>query len=317
MEKESLTLMIVQQAAIYNDFPASIGLAESYLQKAKESGVDLVIFGESWLTGYPAWLDYARDISIWDDPSLKSVYAELWQNGLEIGSIPFQELSNIIKNAGVMVCIGANERVNSGQGNRSLYNALLIFDETGTLVHHHRKLMPTHTERLIHAQGDARGLTTIQTDWGKIGGLICWEHWMPLTRQALHIAGEQIHIALWPKVHEMLQIASRHYAFEGRCFVIAVGQVLKANQLPQSLLYHPEKVTARDQYVLNGQSCIFGPGGEVLLEPQGPDKLEIIFEIKDLTSVIREQMTLDVAGHYARPDIFEFSVNLAGNHDKT
>jgi len=308
MQNESLKLMIVQEAAIYNDLSSSIVLAESYLQKAKESEVSLVIFGESWLTGYPAWLDFARDISIWDDSSLKSVYAEVWQNSLEIGSPQFLELCNIIKNAGVMVCIGANERVNSGQGNRSLYNALLIFDQTGTLVHHHRKLIPTHTERLIHAQGDSRGLKTIQTDWGRIGGLICWEHWMPLTRQALHLAGEQIHIALWPKVHEMLQIASRHYAFEGRCFVIAVGQVLKANQLPQSLIYHPEKVTNRDQYILDGQSCIFGPDGKVLLEPQGPEKLEIIFEINDLSTAIREQMTLDVAGHYSRPDIYEFSV---------
>ena len=130
---------------------------------------------------------------------------------------------------------------------------------------------------------------------------------MPLARQALHLAGEQIHIALWPKVHDMLQVASRHYAFEGRCFVIAAGQIMKAHQLPPQLQYHPKKIQHKDQYVLDGQSCIFGPDGTMLLSPQGPETDTVIFEITDLKAPIREQLSLDVAGHYARPDIFHFS----------
>lgn len=311
MERDSIRIMIVQETGPYDDLEACIDLAIGYIDQAAQNQVDLLIFGETWLTGYPAWLDHARDAGLWDHPGMKEVYAQTYRNALSLDSGAFRQLSEATRRAGIMVCIGANERVTSGPGNRSLYNAFFIFDQDGNLVHHHRKLMPTHTERLIHAQGDPRGLRTIRSDWGRIGGLICWEHWMPLSRQALHEAGETIHIALWPKVHEMLQLASRHYAFEGRCFVIAAGQVMHASQLPPQLTYDFDM---QERFVLDGQSCIFGPDGSVLMPPQGPEIKFVIREIRDLSGAVREQMTLDVAGHYARPDIFAFRVKKeAGN----
>lgn len=308
MTQDTLKVMIVQQAAIYNDTAASLDLATSYIHAAREEKIDLLVFGECWLTGYPVWLDCGRDLALWDHAPLKEVYAELWTNSLSVDGQEMNRLQETIKSAGVMVCLGFNEKVMSGPGNRSLYNSFVIIDEYGQIVHHHRKIMPTHTERLVHAQGDGRGLKTIETKWGRLGGLICWEHWMPLTRQAMHQAGEHIHIALWPNVHEMLQVASRHYAFEGRCYVIAVGQVMQAQSLPKQLEYHPLKVPDDGHYVLNGQSCIFGPDGKELLPPQGPDHDYIIFDIENLGQVIEEQMSLDVAGHYSRPDLFEFGL---------
>ncbi len=300
--------MIVQETGVFNDLDATLDLAGKYLDVAVASGVDLVVFGETWLTGYPAWLDHARDIAVWDHPGLKEVYAAVWQNTISLESAAFQKLTSMIRDAGVMVCMGMHEKPETGPGNKSIYNAFCLLDRDGSLIHHHRKIMPTHTERLIHATGDARGLKTVETDFGRIGGLICWEHWMPLCRQALHESGEIIHIALWPRVHEMLQIASRHYAFEGRCFVIAVGQVTRRNQLPDQLEYVSGQMATDPDLILDGQSCIFGPDGSVLLPPQGADSRYIIHDIHDLEAAVREQMTLDVAGHYARPDIFDFRI---------
>jgi nitrilase len=144
---------------------------------------------------------------------------------------------------------------------------------------------------------------------GKIGGLICWEHWMPLSRQALHNENEMIHVALWPTVHEMHQVASRQYAFEGRCFVIAAGQMLQVKDFPAALKL-PDYLSGNpDKYVLNGGSCVIDPKGNYLLTPQF-DKEEILYcTIDNFDTVIKEKLTLDTSGHYSRWDIFDFNVN--------
>ena len=139
--------------------------------------------------------------------------------------------------------MGVSERVDSGPGNGTLYNSLLTFDADGRLVNHHRKLVPTFTERLVWGQGGAEGLRSVDTAIGRIGGLVCWEHWMPLARQTLHVSGEWIHVAVWPTVHDMHQVASRHYAFEGRCFVLAAGQLMATSELPDDLEVAPSRRT--------------------------------------------------------------------------
>jgi nitrilase len=124
--------------------------------------------------------------------------------------------------------VGVSERVDEGPGQGSLYNSLLTYDADGRLANHHRKLVPTFTERCVWGHGDQAGLRSVETAVGKVSALVCWEHWMPLPRQALHEQGETVHVAVWPTVHERHQIASRHYAFEGRTHVIAVGQIQRA-----------------------------------------------------------------------------------------
>src|SRR5207249_384506 len=141
------------------------------------------------------------------------------------------------------------------------------FSPDGSLANHHRKLVPTYTERMVWGTGDAQGLVSVATPAGRVGGLICWEHWMPLARQALHDAGEDIHIAAWPTAKEMNQIACRQYAFEGRCFVLASGSLLRASALPPELEPHPERVSSPDQWVLRGGSAIIGPDGAYVAGP--------------------------------------------------
>lgn len=175
-------------------------------------------------------------------------------------------------------------------------------------MHHHRKLVPTHTERLVWGPGDGQGLDAVDTSVGRVGGLICWEHWMPLARHVLHASGEQIHIALWPTVHEMHQIASRHYAIEGRCFVLAAGLIMRVRDLPSQFRVSRELAETPDAFLQHGGSAVIGPDGQYIVPPTFDEETIVVTEL-DLAAIDRETMTLDVSGHYHRPDIFDVAIH--------
>jgi predicted amidohydrolase len=303
---EKLIVALVQARPVFNNLPASLEKAVALIAEAAVMGAKLVAFGESWLAGYPAWLDLSPNAALWNYEPTKRVFAEMRQNSLVVPSRETEILANAARENKVTVVIGANERVEKGIGNGTLYNALLTFTETGALANHHRKLVPTYTERLVHGQGDGDGLNAVETEFGRVGGLVCWEHWMPMARQAMHNAGEQIHVAVFPTVHEMHRIASRHYAFEGRCFVLAVGLIMNAEDLPNELL--PPANTNANPLVLHGGSCVIAPDGSFVAEPVFDEETILTAEI-DLSLIDREKMTLDVSGHYGRRDVFDFDVN--------
>jgi len=233
----------------------------------------------------------------------------MYQNAISIKSAAFQTILDMIEQRNLNVILGANEKIETGPGNGTMYNSVFIIDNNGQLRNHHRKLMPTYTERLIHGTGDGHGLTAVDLNFGRIGSLICWEHWMPMARQAMHDEAEDIHIALWPFVKEMHIIASRQYAFEGRCFVVSVGQMLQAKHTPD-ILDLPESLTKDpNKWIMQGGSCIIKPDGSFLLEPQHNVDGIIYAEIPDLKAYTGEKMNLSVSGHYNRPDVFELTVN--------
>ncbi|MGI9542914.1 MAG: carbon-nitrogen hydrolase family protein [Cyclobacteriaceae bacterium] len=307
MKASQVTVGIVQSGPVYLDLTKSLEKAEQLAKEAADKGVELLVFGESWLSGYPAWLDHVPKAALWDYEPTKKVFANTWQNSIAIPGPDLDRLSNLAQQHQLTLGIGINEKVEKGKGNGTIYNSLIMISHEGALINHHRKLMPTFTEKMVYGLGDGQGLKAVDTNSGRIGGLICWEHWMPLTRQALHNSGEQIHIALWPQVHEMLQIASRHYAFEGRCFVISVGQVMRVSELPDAFDLPIDLADHPDRLLLNGGSSIIGPNGQYIMDPQyGKD--ELLVQTIDLDQTLRERMTLDVSGHYARPDVFDFSV---------
>lgn len=304
-----MKIAIVQKAPVINNLGSSLKLLESYLDNASKEAADLVVFGECWLCGYPAWIDYVPEAGFWDHEPVKKVWSDMYNNAISVKSKEFQSILELAKDKKLNIILGANEKIVSGPGNGTMYNTVFIIDNQGQLQNHHRKLMPTHTERLIHGTGDGHGLKAVDMDFGRIGSLICWEHWMPLARQAMHNEAEDIHIALWPFVKEMHIVTSRQYAFEGRCFVVSVGQMLKAIDtpadlaLPQSLAEDPEK------WVMRGGSCIIRPDGSFLLEPQNDIDDVIYAEIPDVKAFTGEKMNLSVSGHYNRPDVFELTVN--------
>jgi predicted amidohydrolase len=265
------------------------------------------VFPETWLPGYPAWLDVCRDVALWDHEPVKEVFARYAAECVDVYGPGGDGLRGIAARHRVTMVVGVSERVAAGPGRGTLFNSLLVIGPTGALLNHHRKLVPTYTERMIWGNGDADGVVAVDTPAGRVGGLVCWEHWMPLARQALHESGEDIHAALWPTVHDRHQVASRHYALEARCFVLAAGAVMRASALPPGLEVDRSRVATDAQLVLRGGSAIIGPDGEYVVPPLY-DRPGIQVADLDLDRVRRESMTLDVAGHYSRPDCLTLTV---------
>lgn len=309
LEQNSVKVAIVQDAPVQFNLEASLQKVEQRIEEAAAGGAELVVFGETWLSGYPAWLDYCEGYSMWDYLPMKQIFARMYQNSVRVPSATTDRIAALCRKHKITLVIGVNEAKDSGVGSRTVYNTLLIFDASGEIVNHHRKLMPTYTEKLLYGLGDGHGLRAVDTSFGRLGGLICWEHQMPMTRQAMHQEGELIHIALWPNVHELLQVTSRSYAFEGRCFVIAVGQTMRVRDIPNEL--EPPKPLADkpDAFLLRGGSCIIGPDGKYLLEPQFETEGIIFYEIENLERAFGESLALDVTGHYNRTDVFHLEID--------
>ncbi len=308
MNFDRVSVAIIQSSAVYLDAGASLQKIASLIAEAAALGAKLLVCGETWLPGYPAWLDYCPSIGLWGHSPTKDVFARLSANSITMPGPECMRLSGLAQKHKMVVVIGVNERVNAGPGNGTLYNSLLTFDADGKLLTHRRKLMPTFTERLVWGHGDGKDLEAADTSIGRVGGLICWEHWMPLARQAMHDSGEQIHAAVWPTAHELHQLASRHYAVEGRCFVLAAGLLMKNSELPAELDIPTEAKANPDGWLLRGGSAIIAPDGRYIIEPVF-DREEILVAEIDLNEIRRERLTLDVSGHYARPDVFELTVN--------
>jgi nitrilase len=300
-----MRVAIAQSAPVFLDKQASLGKALALVRQAAKRDARLVVFGESWLPGYPAWLDVCPGAALWENASAKQVFAKFRNDSITVPGNEVDALCEAARDLEIAIVIGASERVDAGPGNGTLYNSLLTISEDGQLRNHHRKLVPTYTERLVWGNGDGRGLDAVPTSVGRVGGLICWEHWMPLARMAMHNSGEQIHVAVWPTVHELHQLASRHYAFEGRCFVLAVGLMMSADDLPRELCEGAASRLGDRQWIESGGSAVIGPDSNYIVPPVF-DREELIVADLDLTHIDWESMTLDVSGHYARPDVFRF-----------
>ncbi len=300
-------VVAIVQAEVAPDVHSGLERTAELAREAAQGGAELIVFPETWIPGYPAWLDVSRDAALWDHAPVKAVFGRIVENSIAVPGAAFDRLAAIARDVGATLVVGVSERVAVGRGRGTLYNTLLTIGPQGQLLNHHRKLMPTYTERLVWGAGDTEGLRSVETPVGHVGGLVCWEHWMPLARQALHEAGEDIHVAVWPTVKEIHQVASRHYAFEGRCYVLAAGALMRAGALPPELEAHPGHITHPDQWLLRGGSAIIGPDGSYLVAPVFDEPRVLVAEL-DLRRIQEESMTLDVTGHYHRPELFEFQL---------
>jgi nitrilase len=312
--KTETRVAVVQAAPVFMDLEGCMEKARGLIREAASRGAELVAFPEAWLPGYPVWLDSCHDAALWDHEPTKNVFARLMENSVVVPSSHAQALASLSQEFGIVLSIGVNERVKEGPGHGTLYNSNLLFNSDGALVNCDRKIMPTFTERMIWGMGDGMSLQAANTSSGRVGALICWEHWMPLARQVLHVSREDVHIAAWPWVKEMNLVASRHYAFEGRCFVVACGGILRARDLPQELEPLESLRSQPDALVLRGGSAIVAPDGKVLAGPIFDEETILTADL-DFSAITRESLTLDVTGHYSRPDVFDLrlkSAKLAG-----
>jgi predicted amidohydrolase len=296
-----LTVAIAQATPAVLDLPGCIAKACDWIREASRRGAQLIAFPETWLPVYPLWCD-AGTFGKWGHEPSKRLHARLAENSLVIPSAATQILCQVAREARCAVVLGANELAATG----SLYNTLVFISAEGELVGRHRKLVPTFGERLVWGYGDASGLRAYNLAGARVGGLICWEHWMPLPRHVLHSEGEQVHIAAWPHAGEIHQLASRHYAFEGRAFVLVAASYLEKSALPPDFELAGDFAAAAS-VLLNGGSAIIGPDASYAVAPvYGREEL-LTAEI-DLRRCTEEKITLDVAGHYSRPDLFELRV---------
>ena len=303
-----LHVAIAQFAPIPLAISAGIDKAERLVRNAFTDGAKLVAFGETWLGGYPLWLDEAPGAALWDHPGTRALHRILIEQAVTADDPRFAPLQALCDEHGAMISIGAHERVRA-----SLYNTQFLF-RPGEKPGLHRKLVPTHGERLIWARGDGSTLDVHQAEWGRVGALICWEHWMPLARAAMHNLGESVHVAAWPSVRETYAIASRHYAFEGRCFVLAAGLVQHRDELLEGLKLAGGNGEAKaliesiEGDALNcGGSLIVAPDATVLATAGTGE--EMLHATLDLSTIGEALAALDTDGHYSRPDVFSLTVD--------
>lgn len=296
---------VVQAAPVFLDRNASVAKACRLIAEAGQRGARLAVFPETWLPGYPVWFDVAPGAVLWNDPAAKAVFARLVANAVDVPGPAIKALAEAAAAAGCAVVMGVNER-EAGRS-RTLYNTIVYLDADGRYLGRHRKLVPTYAERLVWGRGDGDDLIAHPTVAGPVGGLVCWEHWMPLARQAMHQTGEAIHAALWPDVDDLHQLASRHYAFEGRCFVAAAGAVLRRRDLPADLSLFAAIPGGDDDLLLKGGSAIIGPDGAYVAGPLGAEEKILVADL-DFARIAAESLTFDAVGHYARPDVFRFEV---------
>ncbi|MDZ7680365.1 MAG: carbon-nitrogen hydrolase family protein [Fodinibius sp.] len=302
---KNIKVAAAQLSPVFLNKKKTVQKACEAIAEAGDKGCKLIVFPEAFISGYPDW--------VWLIPNskgaeLNELYVQLVDNAVSIPDNATDKLCKAAKSANINVVMGMHER-NTEKSNASLYNSLLFISDEGTILGKHRKLIPTGGERLIWTQGDGITLKSYDTSTGKIGGLICWENFMPLARNAIYEAGTQILASpTWDKSTNWLQ-SMQHIAREGGLFVISSCMALRINDIPDA--YEFKKLYPEGREWINvGNSAIIGPNGKVLAGPLESEE-GIIYADIDLDQIIAAKRMFDVVGHYARPDVFKFGVKKA------
>ena len=280
-------------------------IKEAMLQAAKEKA-QLLVFGEGLLPGYPFWLALT-DGAQWDLKINKSLHAHYAQNAVNIEDGDIEELCVLAKEHTMAVYVGVIERA-TNRGGHSLYCSLVYVNEQGVICSVHRKLQPTYDERLTWAPGDGNGLQVHPLEGFTVGGLNCWENWMPLPRAALYGMGENVHCAVWPGSDHNTKDITRFIARESRSYVISVSSLMHKTDFPKDTPYIDELLAAAPEQLANGGSCVANPDGSWLLEPQLHTEGVFHAEIQ-LDRVYEERQNFDPVGHYSRPDVTQLHLN--------
>jgi nitrilase len=278
----------------------------SYLVKAGENKCDLVAFGEGLLPGYPHWLSLTKG-SEFDSAMQKEIHAHYVQNAIQIEKGELDEICQLAKKYHMAVYLGIIERAKD-RGGHSLYCTLLYIAGGGEIKSAHRKLQPTYEERLTWSAGDGNGLRVHELGDFTVGGLNCWENWMPLSRTVLYAMGENLHIAVWPGSKRSTEDITRFIAMEARSYVVSVSGYLRRKDIPDIIPHFDEIIKNAPSTLADGGSCIAGPDGEWVIPPV-VDKEDLIIGVIDFNKVLEERQNFDPAGHYSRPDVTRLSVN--------
>jgi len=300
MQHKKVKVGVVQATPALFDIEKTVQLVVEWIEKGADAGCELLLFPESFIPCYSRGLDFDSIVGRRTEKS-RNQWLAYWENSIETSSHYIQQISEAIHRASVFVALGVTERESVGG---SLHCALLYFDKQGNLIGKHRKLKPTGLERYIWAESDGSTLVSFDTEIGKIGGLICWENYMPLARMSMYQRGVEIYLAPTADSRESWQSTMQHIALEGRCFVLACNQFVQKSDYPE---HFQADLTHEPEIMSSGGSVIISPLGEVLAGPLWNEEGLLTAEL-DFSVLAKSKLDFDVVGHYSRNDVFKLEV---------
>lgn len=305
-EKHLLKVALAQISPVWFNKLATLQKVKNSILEAVENKAELIVFGEGLVPGYPFWLSLTNGAA-WDTKMNKKIHAHYIRNSVCIEKGDLDEICMLSKKHKIAIYLGIIERP-LDRGGHSLYASLVYINSEGEIKSVHRKLQPTYDERLTWSPGDGNGLQVHPLKEFTVGGLNCWENWMPLPRTALYAQGEDLHIAVWPGSEHNTKDITRFIARESRSYVISVSSLMTINDFPKETPYLDEILKNAPETLANGGSCIAGPNGEWIVEPI-LNKEGNIYQTLDFNKVLEERQNFDPVGHYSRPDITKLTVN--------
>jgi nitrilase len=302
----SLKIALAQIAPVWLDRQGTLEKVQQKIEEAGKAGAQLVAFGEGLVPGYPFWPDLTGGAEF-ESPKQKELFAQYADNAVDIDQGHLDSLCDVARQHKVAVYCGVIEK-SASRGGFSLFASLAYIDQSGVITSVHRKLMPTYEERLVWSAGDGHGLKVHELGEFRVGGLNCWENWMPLPRAALYGQGENLHIAVWPGSKRNTYDITRFIARESRSFVVSVSGLMHRDWVPDDVPYAAEIRANAEPWMADGGSCVAGPDGQWVLEPQVGEQ-GIWYADIAIEDVARERQNFDPAGHYSRPDVTRLKVN--------
>lgn len=302
---EVIKVAVVQAAAVLFDREATLDKANQLILEAGQKGARLVLLPEAFIPAYPRGLSFGMVVGSRSREG-RATWQRYWENAVEVPSAATEALGAAAQEGGVHLAIGVIER-DRDYSRGTLYCTLLFFNPEGKLLGKHRKLKPTGAERLIWGEGDGSTLPVFETEIGRIGGLICWENYMPMARMAMYSKGVELYLAPTADARDTWQSTMCHIACEGRCFVLGCNQFMTKDMYPADLEIVGE-LKGQPDVLCRGGSVIVSPLGDVLAGPLYGEE-GILYAELDMTEIVKAKVDFDVVGHYARPDVFQLSVN--------
>ncbi len=275
------------------------------LGEAAQQRVELLAFPETFLSGYPFWVERTGGARF-NDARQKAAYAAYLDAAVELGGPQVRTITEAVRDVGVLTYLGVTER-GSGPARGTVFCTLLAVDPAGGVVGRHRKLVPTYEERLVWGHGDGHGLRVHTVGQTRVGGLNCWENWLPQARHALYAQGSDLHVSVWPGSPRLTQDITRFIALEGRVFSLAASGLLSLQDVPSDFPLRDE-LEAQDSVYYSGGSAVAAPDGTWVVEPVADEERLVVADI-DVAAVRRERHNFDPTGHYSRPDVFEVRVD--------
>lgn len=301
-----LKVALAQIAPVWLNKFETLEKVKNSILEAASRGCELIVFGEGLVPGYPFWLAITNG-SAWDDKIQKEIHAHYVKNAVQIEKGDLKEIQALAKTHQIAIYLGIIERP-IDRGGHSIYCTLVFINPFGEIKSIHRKLQPTYEERLTWSPGDGNGLQVHPLKEFTVGGLNCWENWMPLARTALYGLGENLHVAVWPGSVRNTENITRMIAQESRSFVISVSSLMRKSDFSANTPHLEIILENAPDVLVDGGSCIAGPDGKWVLEPTANFE-GILTETLDFNRVLEERQNFDPVGHYSRPDVLKLSVN--------